>query len=74
MNINDINNFALKNNIYLSKEELDFIYKYIKENYLLLIDNPDNFNINDYKDKFSEDNYNKINSLINEYKTKYNIN
>lgn len=74
MNINDINNFALKNNIYLSKEELDFIYKYIKENYLLLIDNPGNFNINDYKDKFSEDNYNKINNLINEYKTKYNIN
>ena len=70
----DINNFAIKNNIYLSNNELSFIYNYIKDNYLNIIDNPNNFNINNYKNKFSNDNYIKINNLINEYKTKYNIN
>ena len=73
MNINDVNNFAINNSIYLSNEELNFIYNYIKENYLLLIDNPNNFNIYDYKDRFSEDNFIKINKLLNEYKNKYNI-
>jgi len=73
MNINDINNFAINNNIYLSKKELDFIYNYIKDNYMLLIDNPNSFNISNYKDIFNEDNYVKINNLINIYKKKYNL-
>ena len=74
LNINDINNFAINNNIYLSNKELEFIYNYIKNNYSLLIDNPNSFNLSNYKDVFSNDNYNKINNLINEYKDKYNLN
>ena len=74
MSIDDINIFAKNNNIYLSNNELEFIYKYIKNNYLKLIENPNDFNLINYKDNFSNDNYIKINNLINEYKKKYNIN
>lgn len=74
MSIDDINNFAKNNNIYLSNNELEFIYKYIKNNYLKLIENPNNFSLINYKDNFSNDNYIKINNLINEYKKKYDIN
>ena len=74
MTINDINSFAINNNVYLSKEELDFIYNYIKDNYLLLINSPNNFDLTKYKNRFSNDNYYKINKIINEYKKKYNIN
>ena len=73
MNVYDINNFAINNNIYLSNNELNFIYNYIKNNYSLLIDNPNSFNLEEYKDVFSNDNYIKINNLINKYKNKYNI-
>ena len=73
MNIDDINNFAIKNNIFLSNEELNFIYKYIKNNYNYLIDNYNLFNLSNYKDYFSEENYKKIKMLINDYKKKYNI-
>ena len=73
LNINDINNFAINNNIYLSNKELEFIYNYIKNNYELLLNNPSNFNLKEYKDIFSNDNYIKINTLIEKYKIKYNI-
>ena len=73
MNINDINNFLINNDIYLSNKELEFIYNYINNNYLLILDNPSVFNLEDYKDIFSNDNYIKLNELINEYKIKYNI-
>lgn len=70
MSLNDVNNFAIKNNIYLNNDELDFIYSYIKNNYLKVIDNPYELDISLYKNKFSEENYIKINNLINEYKKK----
>ena len=65
MSIDDINIFAKNNNIYLSNNELEFIYKYIKNNYLKLIENPNDFSLINYKDNFSNDNYIKINNLIN---------
>ena len=68
MSYEDINNFAIKKNIYLSSNELVFIYNFIKDNYLDIIDNPNNFDLKDYKDNFTKDNYEKINKLINEYK------
>ena len=73
MSINDVNNFAINNNINLSNNELNFIYKFIKDNYLTLINNPNNFNLINYKDKFSQENFIKINNIINEYKNKYNF-
>ena len=73
MSINDIKTFSLSNNIYLSDSELLFIYEFIKNNYNSLIDNPNSFDISSYKNKFSEENFNKIQNLIIKYKKKYNI-
>ncbi len=68
MSINDLNNLAVKHDIYLNNKELNNAYKLIKDNYLNIIDNPNNYDINNYKDYFTNDNYIKINNLINEYK------
>ncbi len=64
----------MKNNIYLNSNELSFIYNFIKDNYYELVNNPNNYNLSDYKNSFTNENYLKLNNLINEYKSKYNIN
>ena len=65
---NDINNFALKNNINLNNNELDFIYNFIKNHYKEVLSNPNNFSLARYKNNFSNENFVKINGLINRYK------
>lgn len=68
LNKNDINNFALKNNIRLNNNELDFIYNFIKTRYKEILSNPSNFSLTKYKNNFSNENFIKINGLINRYK------
>lgn len=68
MTKNDINNFALKNNISLNNNELDFIYNFIKTRYKEVLSNPNNFSLARYKNNFSNENFIKINGLINRYK------
>lgn len=63
----DIKYFANKNDINLSNEELDFTYIFIKENYKEAIDNKDSFDLSKYKNKFSEENFIKIEKLIQKY-------
>ena len=65
---NDINNFALKNNINLNNIELDFIYNFIKSRYKDILNNPSNFNLVKYKQNFSNENFIKINAIVNRYK------
>lgn len=65
---NDINNFALNNNIKLNNNELDFIYNFIKTKYKEVLNNPNSFNFTKYKNNFSNENFVKINGLINRYK------
>ena len=72
MSIIDLNNLALKNDINLNKNELDFTYKFIKDNYIDIINNPNKYNIDDYKNNFTDTNYNKIKELINKYKKDLN--
>ena len=55
----DIENYALKNNILLDKNELDLIYNVIKNRYNEIYENGINV-INEYKDKLKIDTYNKI--------------
>lgn len=69
MNIEDVNNFLINNNINLSSNELNFCYDYIKNNWSKILNKEFNFNL--YKDKFSDENYNKLNELINYYSKKY---
>ncbi len=64
----DINNFALKNNINLNNNELDFIYNFIKSKYKEVLNNPNEFNLVKYKSHFSNENFIKINAIVNKYK------
>lgn len=69
--INDVNNFAYKKKVNLSDEELRFTYTFIKQNWEEIIKNPALLNIEQYKDKYSAENFIKIKDLINEYSKKY---
>lgn len=71
LSIEDVNNFAIKNNIYLSHEELNFTYAFIKKNWQPILSNPNMLNLDRYKDKFSEENLLKIKKLFKEYSIKY---
>ena len=67
----DVSNFAIKKNITLSDDELDFSYNFIKKNWDKILSNPNLLNMNRYKNQFSLENYQKINELIKEYYSKY---
>lgn len=71
MTINDVNNFAISKNIYLSNEELSFVYEFISKNWEQVIKNPKLLNLERYKDRFSEENFNKIKKLFLEYSSRY---
>lgn len=71
MTKDDVNNFAIKKNVFLSPEELDFTYLFIKKNGKSLIQNPSLFNIDRYKDKYSAENFTKIKKVYQEYFQKY---
>ncbi len=67
----EVNNFALSKNVYLTPEELDFTYDFVKKNWEQVISNPSLLNLERYKNHFSSENFNKINKLFNEYSAKY---
>ncbi len=71
LTIQDINNFAIKNNVNLSDEELNFTYTFVKKNWNTILSNPNLFHLERYKEKYSEENYHKINHLIKEYLNRY---
>lgn len=71
MSINDFNGMALEQGIELSKEELDFSYNFIKDNWLDVFNNYDEFDFSKYKNRFSNDNYKKICMLIDDMYAKY---
>jgi hypothetical protein len=67
LSISDVNEFAKKNNVFLSNEELNFTYKFVKKNWQIILANPSALNLDRYKDKFSEENMLKIKMLIKKY-------
>jgi len=71
LTIEQVNNFAIKNSINLSSDELDYTYKFIRKNWQPIASNPGVLNLNRYKHKFSEENFNKIEKLFNVYSKKY---
>jgi len=71
LSIKDVKNFAIKNNITLNDNELNFIYRNIKDNWKVLIyGNPENL-FNNLKNNVSNDTYLKIIDLYTFYKNKY---
>ena len=71
MSKEDINNFAIKKNIKLNENELDFTYKFIKKNWDKILSNPNLLNLERYKSNYSLENYKRIKELFNEYYSKY---
>lgn len=67
----DINNFALKKGAKLSNEELDFTYIFVKKNWMNIVKNPSLFDIDRYKNHYSDENFIKIKQVFNEYLQKY---
>ncbi len=63
--------FTISKEVFLSEQELDFMYQFIKKNYKIILSNPSLLNMDLYKNKFSEENFIKIKKIINEYYTKY---
>lgn len=71
MDINDLNNLAINKNIDLSSEELKFSYNFIKTNWQTILSNHGIFDIDKYKDYYSEENFQKIKQLLKEAHIKY---
>ncbi len=67
----DIRSFAINKNINLSEQELDFTYDFVKKNYKSFFQNPKVFNINRYKDNYSQENFSKITKVYQEYTQRY---
>ncbi len=71
LTIYDVNDFALKNNIFLSRQELEFIFRYIKDNHSDILRK--DFNLEKLKTKFDQTNFVKINDLLKMYQRKYSM-
>lgn len=73
MSIHDLNNMAISKGIGLSKVELEFSYEFIKKNWMNVLSNKGLFDIDKYKSKYSEENFNKIKNLYKELLLKYGM-
>lgn len=71
LTINNINDFAIKNNIILNEKELNVLYEVTKNHYEELLAGNDTKIVNYLKENLTDENFTKINNLYNEYKVKY---
>lgn len=70
LSLKDINDFASKNNITLKNGEDKIIYDFIKNNWMEVYKGDVNKAFNSLKKEVSEDTYNAIMNLYNEFKDK----
>ena len=70
LTVDKINEFGIKNDIYLEKEELSFLLELIKTNIDDILVNESKY-LDIIKNKVSEDNYIKIKNLFLYYKNRY---
>lgn len=71
MTINNINDFAVKNNINLCENELNLLLELAKNNYQDILTGNDEIVKKKLKNNLAEENYQKIIKLYTEYKEKY---
>ena len=71
LTIDDVNKFALSKDCFLSNDELNFTFSFIKNNWRKLINN--NFNIEQYKSHYSPENFAKIKKVYKEYFQKFSF-
>ena len=68
----DIVSFSKNNNITLTNNEVNYLYNTIKKDYQLIL-NGDKIVFDNLKNNISSNNYDRIISLYNHYKSVYNI-
>ena len=68
---NNITYFALKNDIRLIDNELDYVYKTIKNDYKILLSNNYESVFNESRNKLSSENYDKLYKLYLVYRKMY---
>ncbi len=66
-----VTSFALMNNIVLSEDELNFTYSFIKKHGEEVIKDYNNFDIDQYQNYYTKDNFVKIKKLFKEYSEKF---
>lgn len=66
-----IDTFAKKNKTFLSNEELDFTYTFVKKNWELILRNPNLLQFERLKDHYSAENLVKIQKVFRAYYQKY---
>ena len=71
LSMEQVNQFALKNNVELSNEELTFTYKFIKKNWETILSNPNLLNLDKYMQYYTPENFEKIKQLVKVYYQKY---
>ena len=71
LKIEDIHDFALKNDIVLTNEEAKIIYDYIKKDWEIIAFGDEKIVLNEAKKVLEEKTYNKLTELISFYKEKY---
>ena len=71
MTINNINDFAIKNNIKLCENELNLLLSIVQNHYQDILNGNDEIIKKKLKDTLAEENYNKIIKLYENYKAKY---
>lgn len=71
MTLNDIDEFAKKNGIVLSHDEIDLIYYHIKTNWRTIVYGNPKPILNDLKSKVDDLTYQKIENLYAHFKNKY---
>lgn len=71
MTIDDVNNFALKNGINLSNEEINLIYNKIVNNWKTIVFGNPRRLLDELKNQLNEENYQKIENLYVFFKNRY---
>jgi len=70
LSIQNLNDFALNNNIILTKTELEYIYNLIKNNWEQILNNNDSILLK-LKSNINNNSFEKIEKLYYKYKKKY---
>jgi len=71
MNIKDLNILLIKNDIHLNNNELDILYNHLKNDWYTFIYEDSTPILNDIKNSFTPNNYNKLYNIYINAKEKY---
>ena len=69
--LNNINDFALKNNINLNKKELNILFDVVKNRYKEVLYDDDSLVKSYLHDNLSAENYDKVIRIYDDYRIKY---